>query len=237
MKFKLIVFIIAFSLKAQAQDSLVSPVIKKNELGISVLAPFIFLSGGTNYTERFSYITYRRRVKQKHALKVFIAFPFLNENNNQYIQTTLPSTGSITLHPTHEIRTPCNIEIGLGYELILGKQKLKHVLGLDAVYNNKFVEDEYYVLSSKDTVDANGYNRNIIDRLDSGAYSKGTQYNKFGANLSYGIRYEFSKKWLITSSFIASFRYNSFTTSGSRVSNFDVNVAGLISDISVFYRF
>jgi hypothetical protein len=237
MKHCLIIFLCVFVLKARSQDSLVVPSLKKNELGFSVLVPFIVLANARGTYERFSYLSFRHRLNQKHAVKIFTGFSIFNQSDRAYIQTSLPSTGAVTLHPTHEIHTPCNIEVGIGYEFIMGKQKLKHVLGLDLVYNNKFVEDRFYVLSTKDTVDANGYYRNKVDRLDSGAYTKGINYNKFGANLSYGIRYEFSKRWLLTTSFIYCYRLYRLTTNGSTTINQDLNTNGIISDVSIFYRF
>ncbi len=235
MKYKILFILCSLLIKIKAQDSIVKQNNMKHEVGISVLAPLIFLCDLRDPNERFSKISYRYKFKKKQAFKFYAGFSILNLTNSRYDQYQYILTDGTRIYPTSEVRTPTNIEIGLGYEIILGKRSLKHVFGLDFVYNNKFLVRKSYDLIEKDSIGANG--QNFPKFTTSNYLESGTNYNKFGVNLNYGLRYEISKRWVATSSFTFSYRYYRLKLNGNYHSYSDIYTFGIISDISIFYRF
>lgn len=235
-KISITLAIIALNCAAQQQDSLTvkSPVpAKSTEIGVSVSSALFVLSGVTDYNERFTNVTYRRLFPKNHAIKLFTGVALFNSYVDGYQQGYyIPAVAHTTIYATSEITTPSNFQVGLGYEYIVGKRKLKQAFGVDLVYNNKFERHNFYYVRVHD----NGGKLESTP-LDTGAYVKGTNYDKFGFNLSYSLRYQFSKHWVVTASCIASYRnYRRREKSmDGNVSDFNMN--GLISDISIFYKF
>jgi len=75
-------------------------------------------------------------------------------------------------------------------------------------------------------------------KIDTGGYVRTPNYDKVGINLSYSLRYEVSRRWMISASTIMTNKfYWDKKTNGSRGQNYEMNFVGLISDISIFYRF
>lgn len=230
--------IIVFNCAAQNHDSLKlqAPVPKKSsEIGVSISSAFFVLAGVTDYNERFTNVTYRRLFPKNHAIKLFTGVALFNSYSNNYQQGYyIPSVAHTTIYPTSEISTPSNFQVGLGYEYIIGKRKLKQVFGVDLVYNNKFERKNFYYMQVYDST-GNGHSEST--RLDTGAYVKGTNFDKFGFNVSYSLRYQFSKHWVATASCIASYRNYRRREKGMEGNVSDFNMNGLISDISIFYKF
>ncbi len=231
------ILLAALIFTASAQDS--SLVKKKplrpHEIGFSASTAFFFLSGVTDYNERYTNVTYRYFFKEKQALKVFTGINMFNPENRT--KSELRSVSQSSLYANTEKKTPSNFQVGIGYEYVLGKGKLKHVIGLDLLYNNKFEKEQFYYSESKDTVDSKGNHFRNFNRLDTGAYLKTNNYDKFGLNLNYSLRYRLSKNWVITAGMLISYRTyrrkDKYGTSTVSEGNFN----GIISDVSVFYTF
>ncbi|MBL7931915.1 MAG: hypothetical protein JNL60_08435 [Bacteroidia bacterium] len=230
--------IIVCNCMAQNPDSLKlkAPVpAKSSEIGVSVSTAFFVLAGVSDYNERFTNVTYRRLYPKHHALKLFTGVALFNSHENNYQQGYyIPGTPHTTIYPTSEITTPSNFQVGVGYEYIIGKKKLKQAFGFDLVYNNKFERNKFYYLKLHDST---GTGATEPTRLDTGAYVKGTNFDKFGFNISYSLRYQFSKRWVGTVSCIGSYRFYKRRENGIESTISDFNMTGLISDISIFYKF
>lgn len=220
-----------------AQDSLVKKEKKHYELGISLSTPLFVLLGVTDHNERYTNLTGRYFVAKKHAVKAFAGVALLNEGSSDYQQSSYPAVNQTTVFPTTEIKTPSNFQLGLGYEYIMGRRKLKTALGIDVLYNNKFESTKFYYLTNKDSVGPNGQNVININRLDTGAYIHNYNFNKLGINFSYSLRYALSKRWLLTGSFIMSYKIYRRKEGLHETTISDFNLIGLVSDISLFYRF
>lgn len=224
---------------ASAQDTL--PLKKKperpHEIGFSASSLFFILAGVSDFNERYTNLTYRYFFKEKQAVKLFAGVSAFNSEANKYDQYQILAATQTTLYATNEKKTPSNFQLGIGYEYILGKGRLKHVIGADLLYNNKFESEKFYYIRVQESVDAGGNKIGSSARLDSGAVNKANNYDKFGLNLNYSLRYSISKKWVITTGLLVSYKNykikNSYGT--SRVS--ETNFNGIISDVSLFYRF
>ena len=210
---------------------------KRHEFGLGVLSPFLMLTGAKDVNERFTNLTYRYRVNQKHAFKLLVGTVMFDESEGSFKQERMLSVPGKTVYLNTETRVPTNIQTGLGYELILGKSKLKHAIGIDLIYNNKFVSENSFYVNYTETTDTAGYKVFNIKLLDTGMTIKTRNYDKFGANLSYNLRYELSPRWALTGSFILNYRYYERRVNGLMAGISDFNINGLVSDISIFYRF
>lgn len=237
MKNKSILTLIFFAVisVSSAQDSLAkkSSFLKNRcEIGVSVLTPFIMIAGAEDQAERFTNITARYFVAPRHALKILGGGVIGSNNYSMTQQRYLGSNQSYTL--TTQSITSANFNVGLGYEYVMGHRKLKHVLGFDLIYNNKSVNDESYY---ETTTAVPGTSTPVVHKLDTGSYSRRTVYNKGGFNISYSLRYEISRRWVITASTIYSNRVYRTGSGNQRSTVFDLSLNGLVSDVSVFFRF
>ena len=220
-----------------AQDSLVKKEKKQVELGISLSTPLFVLLGVTDHNERYTNLTGRYFITKKHAVKAFAGVALLNEGSSDYKQTSYPAVNQTTVFPTTEIKTPSNFQLGLGYEYVMGKRKLKTALGIDVLYNNKFESTKFYYLTLRDSLRPDGQTITDINRLDTGGYIHNYNLNKLGINFSYSLRYALSKRWLLTGSFIMSYKIYRRKEGLDETTISDFNLIGLVSDISLFYRF
>lgn len=222
----------------RAQDTL-SPVIKKpqrpHEIGFSASTIFFVMAGVSDFNERYTNLTYRYLPGHHHGLKAFAGINMFNANNE--FRSGVVSVTQSTVYATTERISPSNFQLGLGYEYIIGKRRLQQVVGLDVLYNNKFEIHRSYYTNSRDSTDNRGQHYIYTSRIDTGAHTTATNYDKFGLNLNYALRYSLSKRWLLTASMLVSYKtYRRREQQGySRVS--ELNFNGLISDVSVFYRF
>ncbi|MDI1353513.1 MAG: hypothetical protein PSX36_01255 [bacterium] len=226
---------------ANAQDSLNVHNPKPehpHELGISIATPICLLMGASDFSGRFTNLTYRHWLSGKHNVKAFVGTNFMKETdpysqpNNSGI---IPTTQEL-VYSTKITTTPTNFQIGLGYEYMKGG-KFKHGPGIDIVYNNVFEKTEYFDMKVYQTIGKDSIRTDHYDRLEAGAYVKGVTITKIGFNLSYSLRYQMAKHWVLTASAMGSFRLETRNESLGKIHNFDFNIVGIVSDISLFYRF
>jgi hypothetical protein len=233
------VLMIVLVLTIHAQDSTITKPARPerpHELGISVLTPMIVLAGGSvNSWDNFTNLTYRYRVTEKRAFKLFIG---AGRKNSYYPDPLF--TGQIvpTTNPAYYLirndTRPSNFQVGIGYEYMFGK-RLKHVLGTDIVYSNSFEKTEYYHVKIQESTQS-GVTTTNYTRLDTGSYATAMNYDKMGLNLAYSLRYELSRRWAVTGTFIAALRYSRSRQDGGYVESFELNITP-IGDISAFYKF
>ena len=230
-----VLIVIAFTIQAKSQDSLNKKPSKtpRHELGLGILYPTLVVFGASNDNyERYTNLTYRRWFKEKYSFKVFAGTIFPNSMDNYSKSTVVIMPSNTHLNGNTIIETPSNCQFGLGFERYIGHKKLKLFAGLDVVYNNKFVKKTFYYTYAKDSA------ANNIAKLDTGAYVNTRNFDKIGLNLNFGVRYEFNNLWVITATCVNSFRFiQTKTPAGGTNRVYDLNTNGLISDISLFYRF
>jgi hypothetical protein len=229
------------SCSLSAQDSLRTTSstqgFKRHEVGVSVLTPLIILAGATDYNERFTNITYRFRKNKNHAFKTFAGLS-RNETPLYYHDQPAGMLGASgnTVYPEVITHIPSNFQLGAGYEFIIGR-RVQQAFGLDFVYNNKFEKQEHFYREAYTVAEPNGMKRTEERRLDTGSFVTSRNYDKIGFDLSYSLRFPLAKRWLVTASVIGSYRYFKGYDNGRTYSIHDWNINGLLSDVSIFYRF
>lgn len=237
--FTLALLFIALAASAQTKDSLSlkKKPARPHELGFSVSSIFFLLAGVSDYNERYTNLTYRYLFREKQAVKVFAGASIFNSQANKLESVRLSVTNSSTVYSTYEKTTPSNFQVGLGYEYILGNGKLKHVLGVDLLYNNKFERERNYYSISHDSIIGNGTHYTHTSPIDTGRVTKSQNFDKFGVNLNYTLRYQLSKRWVITTGLLFSYKTYAVKSQAGNTRNGEANFNGLISDVSLFYKF
>jgi hypothetical protein len=235
--------LLALAFQVTAQDSLPprNQPERPHELGISVLTPLIMLAGASDYQERFSNLTYRYRFTKISAFRAIIgAAPMMNNygyNSTPYYERpAVVTSNTSTLYPIDEVTTPSNFQVGVGYEYIRGR-RLKHCVGIDLVYNNKFEKHKNYFMLRREETDPNGQKVMREYQLDSASTVKAMNFDKIGCNIFFSLRFEATKKFFITASTIATLRYWQSGIAPNKGTTMDMNLVGLIGDVSLFYRF
>ena len=241
MKKTVFLSLCVFTVIAQAQVSDTIGKKKKfnqHELGINLLPPLLFVSGATGVQPKFLNTTYRYLKNEKHAFRVTTGINVYNTGGHpSFMNDMVSHSNDLTIIKTTSNRSPINIMTGIGYERILGKRKLKHVVGFDLNYNyvsRKTIIDYY---GFKDSI-VNGINYMEFVPIDTGKTVIHKYYNKFGITPFYSVRYELSPKWTLTASTRFNFQYSRLSYPGyPKISSFDFNTSGLLSELSLFYRF
>ncbi len=240
MKKAVIVCACALSFAALGQDSInaKNPVpLKRNEIGLNVLPPILLLAGVNSAQTKYFNATYKRFLSERNALRVTAGVNVFNTPTNPNIIKSTFVGGGLTLNKVTTTSTPINVQGSLGYERVMGKRRLKHVIGADLTYNyvNERVLSEYY--GTKDTT-INNIQMSDYIRIDTGRTVKNNYVHKFGITPFYSIRYPITKRWLLTTSVRANFQMYKRKVDGypdMTISDFNLN--GLLSEVSLFYRF
>lgn len=240
MKKLMLLLLCVFTIKSHSQDSLKtikSPKSKRSEIGLNILPPFLLLSGVSSANPKFFNATYRYLLNERNALRIVSGINVYNSNytGNQNIAVSMGN--GLTVYQISSSRTPLNVLSGIGYERILGKHKLKHVIGCDLTYNyvTTVVSSNYYGM--KDTTYNNVRHAEYIP-IDTGRAITSRYFHKIGITPFYSLRYELNSKWLVVASTRLNFQYYQVKNENyPKASLFDFNMDGLISEISLFYRF
>ncbi len=234
----IITILFAVSQTARCQDTTAKPITKpgrQKEIGVSILTPLILMAGTQDQSGRYTNATFRYRFTFRRAMRAFVGFA---SNNPPY--PTLYEAGVITNSTTtYEVvvRTrPSNFQAGIGYEYMVG-ERLKQVPAIDIVYANLFEKEEHVFVKYSNTLDSTGGGSYFYERIDSTRSVYTQNYDKIGINLSYSLRYELSRKWIITASIVAAYRYTRKSSGNGVKATQDFDIVGPLSDISIFYRF
>ena len=229
------------ALFSKSQDSLTNSLkikARPNELGIDISSLLTILMGTQDYSGRYTNLTYRHWIADNHALRAFIGNNFQEETD----PFSLPQNSGIIpgeqplVYSTKVTTTPTNFQVGIGYEYLHGG-RFKHGPGADLVYNNVYEKTEFFNVKVYESKDSTGMTTQQWDKLDSGAHVQVVNINKFGFNLGYSIRYQITKRWVISAGTMGSFRVSARSGPTGTIYNFDFDMVGIISDISLFYRF
>jgi hypothetical protein len=240
-KINFILMLALFNSAVYAQDSTDKKKTKviperRHEVGISILTPFLMLTGANDsHNERFMYAAYRYRLSQYNSIKAAVGFaPFFQEYRNNPVGAISSPQNTVYLNVTPT--NPVNYQVCFGYERMFGG-RLKHVFGIDLLYNKRVMVENYYYTEIHQQTDPFGNTSTVYKSIDTGAYHKTYRYNRFGFNLTYSLRYEFSKRFVLMASAIGSFKYTVANINNRRITNFDFNTPGLVADVTLFYRF
>lgn len=211
---------------------------KRHEIGVNILPPFLLLCGGYGNQPKFMNATYRYLLSEHNALRATAGVNIYNSPSPLSFQKEAVSmTNGLVIYENTTSNTPSNFMVGAGYERIMGKRQLKHVVGFDLTYN--YVDEtritDYYGM--KDTLINNITTKEFV-RIDTGRTVTHRYCNKIGITPFYSIRYALNKNWLLTASTRLNFQYYQVKSEKNpTTSQFDFNTSGLISEVSLFYRF
>ncbi len=240
MKNTAIVILCLLIVEGQSQDSSKAKtpkILKRHEIGLNILPPLLALSGVSQSQPNFFNATYRYILNAHNALRATAGINVYNSNNSGDQKNAVAMGNGLTVYQTTNSRTPANLMAGIGYERIMGKRKLKHVIGVDLTYNyvSSISSSSYYGI--KDSVYNNTHHADIVP-IDTGRATVQKYYHKFGVTPFYSIRYPLSSKWLISASTRFNFQYYKINNGNyPAITLYDLNLSGLISEISLFYRF
>jgi hypothetical protein len=185
--------------------------------------------------DRYTNVTYRFRFTEKHAARVFAGAGGRRPSYPDPLHTgQIVSTSTPAYFLVRNTTRPSNFQAGIGYEYIFGS-RLKKVLGADLVYNNIFEKEEYYYVKLQDSV-GSGITFTNYSRIDTGSFVTTRNYDKAGLNLNFSLRYDFSRRWVVTGTMIAALRYSRSGRDGGYINTFDLNISP-VGDLSVFYKF
>jgi len=224
-----------FSQDSLSNKGLTKP--KRNEVGINVLPPILILSSVTRSQPKFFNATYRYLYSETNALRITGGINVFNSSNLAKQSVAVSISNSITVYKNTTVSNPVNTMLGIGYERIIGKRKLKHVVGCDLTYNYVKENTAINYHAIKDTI-INSYKQENFMPIDTGKTNYQRYFSKFGITPFYSLRFALTPKLLVTASTRLSLQ--TYTIKNDRYPNmrvFDFNSDGLISEISLFYRF
>jgi len=204
-----------------------------------VLPPFLLLSGVFGSQPKFFNTTYRYLINDRNALRLTAGLNVFNSGSYNNRIESAKTINNVTIYKNTSMSSNANFKFGAGYEKILGKRKLKHVVGVDLTYNyvNEVLASDYY--GFKDTIYNNIKHTEYV-AIDTGRTTTNRYYHKFGITPFYSLRYALSPKWLITASTrlsLQGYRIKDKYIPGGYVTIIDFNTDGLISEICLYYRF
>lgn len=216
-----------------AQENNIAPVKEpKHELGLGLIYPMTLVIGNVNSdNNHYTNLSYRYKLSPKNCIKLLagMAHPFNASSLTQTKVLILPSNTSLVANTLYQ--TPSNCQFGIGFEHFIGSKQLKLFAGADFMYNNLFSKKTFFYTNAADSASPH------LNKLDTGAYVSARNYNKVGIDFHFGARYEFNSKWVIMGTFTASQRVYGTTANGRAIRVNDFTINGLISDISLYYRF
>ena len=230
--------IFALSETASSQDTTAKPITKpgrQKEIGVSILTPLILMAGTQDLSGRYTNATFRYRFTFRRAMKVFVGFASNNPPYPSPYEAGVVTNSTTTYEVVIRTR-PSNFQAGIGYEYMVG-ERLKQVPAIDIVYANLFEKEEHVFMKYRNNIDSMGNGSYVYERIDSTRSVKTYNYDKIGINLSYSLRYELSRKWIISASIIAAYRYTSRGSGKNKIVNHNFDIIGPLSDISIYYRF
>jgi hypothetical protein len=223
--------------------------IKKNEAGLNT-APFITMFLGAEMYHPKIALSYKRIIKSKNAIRASInslSETYINSNyKNYYI---ISQTDSTQLRRNYENTNGNKYQVNIGYEWRKGKKKLKYFFGNDLIFGyageKHRTYDENYILQ-KTIIGKDTLNQFYLDSSITIEYSS-TRYLYAGISPFIGLYYPLSKKFVLSIQTGADILFSigrvrtkdyiKNETSEVRVSTFDLNMNGLINDLSLVYRF
>lgn len=241
MKRSLMLLLCVFAINAHSQDSLktdnsIKP--KRHEIGLNILPPFLALAGAGGGNSQYFNITYKYFLNERTAFRTTAGIIVFGNHNLYGNQTeTVIKTNSVTVNKTNYSHDPTNIQGTIGLERIFGKRKLKHVLGFDLTYNyqNHRENISYYKLT--DSIGANNTKIQNWQNIDTGRTVVNSYINKYGITPFYSVRYPITEKFILTSSVRFNLQASQRRYNGLTYNSFDFNMSGVISEVSLFYRF
>jgi hypothetical protein len=205
---------------------------RPHELGLSIHMPILMIMGISNEVPRYSNLTYRYRLNDRRAIRAFIGARPPQDRYPDPVSAGIIPAQDTTYYNVIYSTEPSNFQTGVGFEWMFGR-RLKHVPSVDIVYNNVFHKDEYFTMQT-----LRHGNTAVSSKLDSTAYVRAYNEDRYGFNFSYSLRYPLSRRWVITGSLVISYRYTSrLTHTGGVITNHSFDLHGPLSDISIFYRF
>jgi hypothetical protein len=241
MKRSMLLLLCAYTLNTHSQDSIKTdkPIkIKRHEIGLNILPPFLALTGVSGGNPQYFNITYKYFLNERTAFRTTAGIIVFGNHNIYGNQTeTVIKTNSVTINKTKYTQNPTNIQGSIGLERILGKRKLKHVIGFDLTYNYQNQRENISYFKITDSIGINNEKIQMWQNIDTGRVVTNTYFNKYGITPFYSVRYPITEKFILTSSIRFNLQASQRRYNGLTYNSFDFNMSGVISEVSLFYRF
>lgn len=241
MKRSMLLLLCAYALNANSQDTTTTAnlsKVKRHEVGLNILPPFLMLAGASGGNPHYFNFTYKYFLNERLAFRTTAGIIVFGNNYSYSNQTeTVVKTSSVTINKTNYTHDPTNVQGSLGLEYVFGKRKLKHVAGFDLTYNyqNRRENISYYKLT--DSIGSNNQKIQNWQNIDTGRAVINTYINKYGITPFYSVRYPITEKFILTSSMRLNLQASQKRYNGITYTSFDFNMSGIISEVSLFYRF
>jgi len=242
----LLIFIFPVSVAdAQMEDDTTTK-IRKNETGFSFIpAVVVALGGSTAYESNFA-VTFRHFMNEKNAFRLKPSVSYFDEHARD-ISEVIELTDSTRVTEYKTTNISASPSVNFGHEYHWGKKKIKWFAGCDVFYN--FRKQEYNIFTIYATKDTTSLASGIIYySTDSIKSSKISESNRHSIGIApfIGFRVIINEHWAIS----ANTSFNSgpgFTNQNIYDDNvflrkeewteFNFEMIGLISDLSVIFRF
>jgi len=228
--------------------------VRTNEISLNIAPVATGLMGASIFSPRYS-LSYKKIVKEKNALRFGASYLVRNSEYYSYYNdnySVLFSSDSVQMRRYFKYDAGNKIQISAGYELRWGKHKLKHFAGADVIggyYKTRttWEDKEYYLTitpNQGDTFPQWKQNTSIPVSL-----ARETIAEMFYVGISpfYGVRLDISKRFAMSAQvgFDASFDFGNSTDNNyyagtyteTKIISFNFETSGLISDLSLIYKF
>ena len=222
---------------------------RKNEVGFGISAPLlssIVYKGLKNIDIN---IQYKRLLTRRDALRLGINY---NENGSKYYSTTsfMPQLVFKEIDTLPYSSTSYNhnqsVYLNLGYEHYIGKHRVKFIIGSDLVIgfkdNTNYYSNEYAIVRT-DTI-GNSVTTTIVynEKLDNNFfhnYPLNHDYSiKVGMKTHIGARIPISNRFIFNFNTSITMGYEHvFNKNYINRNNYFVDISGIVSEVSFFYRF
>ncbi len=222
--------------------------IRKHEIGASFSPALVIMLGGSpGYYNRFA-VTYRKNKSEHYSLRIAASVtsyyePYYFWNNNNPIHET---DSTVTYYMTGGNKNP-KWQLNFGYEYNWGKRKVKWYTGGDLFYAYSSTYGHSSTIRYRKDSIING-NMNI--HLDSvlNHFSSLRINHHLGFSPLIGLKFPISKRFYISAQFHINlglqfggrreeYSNNTFTVYHDKYINFEVDSPGIISDLSLVFRF
>ena len=232
---------------------------RKNELGLNFVPLVGAALGGFSSNPQYA-LSYKHIFKGSNAFRINVGVQLYVQENWQYSSPNMPDNYELVSQSlTTEIRrysesiSDPKYQLGIGYERRVGNHRLSRFYGADLIMgrsSRSYSKKDYFmVLDSAGTPYSNGPSW-IIDpnnNQPSTAFDSRTNSFYFGLSPFYGFRYPITKRLIVTAQmgFDASIAIGNYQSDdyannihlSGMVTTADFNIKGLISDLSLVFRF
>lgn len=253
MKKAVIVSLLILSFRAKPQNYLSPDTLRRHELSVSVLPVVNLFSGSFSGSTLTNFnLSYKHYFKNSYVFRSAIVLFPKGYNSPDYAGLVFydRTIGSNNIFYSESWRGSIKSQLNVGIEKIYKMNRLMHGFGTDffinyswVTYRNYYFYRPGYISNTNFFIPGDTTNYNV----DSLGYHWNERRIGIGLQVFYSVRYKINKHFYLSAtigpsfnfSFINGSRYENRTRQSRNYKNFDFEFpnVGLISDISICYRF